>query len=81
MKTTKKYRINIETANIESFTFICKHPENTNYIIILDEHKEPVRMLKKDWNEMKITDYEKAKIELIKHLQFLIRFYQGEDLL
>ena len=63
---------------IESFTFVCDHPENGNYVIVLDEYKNPQRITYSSWDEMIITDYKVARKEYIKFLTELIKFYKEE---
>ena len=75
----KKYKINHITNSIESFTFVCDHPENNNYVVVLDEYKNPQKMTKSSWEEMIITDYKTARKEYIKSLRELINFYKGEN--
>lgn len=71
----KKYRINTAKSEIESFVFVCDHPENKGYIIVLDEYKMPQRIARETWEKMTIVDYNEAKLALIEHLKDIIVFY------
>lgn len=78
-KMIKKYRINVRTHEIEWFTFICYHPSDKNYLIVIDMYEMPQRMYFKRWDEMTCTDYEQIKKEYVEYLTGLINIMKNKE--
>ena len=76
MKNPKKYYINAVTHMIETYQVVCDHPNNSHYLIYLDSFEQPKRMLKIDYDKLKLyDDYEDAKPALIAAHKESIKYW------
>lgn len=74
---TKYYQL--KDFEIEQWSFLCDHPRNKDYVILINMWSErPERFYKKDFEEMS-TSYEEAVEQLIQRLNARIKYYKTDD--
>lgn len=71
----------VQHRHIVWYTYVCVHPKNKKYHILLDKSENPVRMYEVQLETLlskNIKSYEEAKRELINRLEEYIQSIKGE---
>jgi hypothetical protein len=77
MRGDKFYRV--LGMSIESFTYLCVHPNNNAYHILIDKNQEPLRMYNVQLQQVLnqgLQTYEQAKIRLAEILEEQAKFWR-----